>query len=132
MKLLLPIYSGVNGPLESDPCQLEADKSKTINPTDKVDTLGDRRQVWLQLWNISLFLSLICGQDYHGKRKFQRDVLSLAYSVCWLSSLCCTNILPYTVIENPEFFQNHSPSFKDHSSKTTHRRKKYKYNFVKL
>ncbi len=124
MQILFPIYIGVNGAVESYSCRLEADQSKTINPTDKVDTLGERRHVWLKLWKISLFLSLICGQDHHGKRKCLSKFLKFSHSVSWPSPLCCTNIPPYTIIENPEFFQNHSPSFKDHSSKTTHHRKK--------
>ena len=80
--------------------------------------------MWLQLWEISQFLSLICGQDRRGKRKFVSKFLSLTHSVSWPPPLSCMNIPPYTIIENPKFFQNHSPSFKDHSSKTTHHRKK--------
>ena len=128
MKILFPIYIGVSGPVESYSCWLEADKSKIINPTNKVDTLGERRHVWLQLWKISQFLSPICGQDRHGKRTVLRDFVSLAHSVSWPPPLCCTNIPPYTIIEIPDFFPNHSPSFKGHSSETTHRRKKVQYN----
>ena len=124
MKILLPIYIGVHRTVGTYSCRLVVDNSKPVNPTKKVDTLGERRQVWLQLWEISLFLSLICGQDRHGKRTFLSKFLSLTHSVSWPPPLCCTNIPPYTLIENPEFFQNHSPSFKDHSSKTTHHRKK--------
>ena len=36
---LFPIYIGVNGAVESYSCWLEADNSKTVNPTDKIDTL---------------------------------------------------------------------------------------------
>ena len=89
----------------------------------QIDTLGERRQVWLQLWKISVFVSEICGWECHGKRKF----LSFFESppLCQLApALCCMNTLPYTTIENPEFIQNHSPSFKGHPSKTTHPRKK--------
>ena len=55
MKILFPIYIGVNGAVESYSCQLKADNSKTVNLTDKVGTLGERRQVWLQLSKTSLF-----------------------------------------------------------------------------
>ena len=41
--------------------------------------------MWLQLWEISLFSSPICGQDRHGKRKFLSELLSLAHSVSWPS-----------------------------------------------
>ena len=58
-KILFPTYIGVNGAVESYSCRLEADNSKSVNPTDKVDTLWERRQVWLQLWKISLFLLLL-------------------------------------------------------------------------
>ena len=37
-----PIYIGVNGAVESYSCRLKADNSKTVNPTDKVDTLEER------------------------------------------------------------------------------------------
>ena len=69
-QILFLIYNGVNGTVETYSCWLEADNSKTMNPTEKIDTLGERRQVWLQLWKISLFLSEICGWDHHAKRKF--------------------------------------------------------------
>ena len=58
--ILFPIYIGVN-----ESAQLEADNTKSVNPTDKVDTLGERRQVWQQLWKISLFLSKVCGWERH-------------------------------------------------------------------
>ena len=48
-------YIGVNGAVESYSCQLEAYNSKSVNPTDKVDTLWKRRQVWLQPENITVF-----------------------------------------------------------------------------
>ena len=70
LQILFLIYNGVNGTVETYSCWLEADNSKTMNPTEKIDTLGERRQVWLQLWKISLFLSEICGWEHHVKRKF--------------------------------------------------------------
>ena len=66
LKILLLIYIGVHRTVGTYSCRLAVDNSKPVNPTKKVDTLGERRQVWLQLWEISLFLSLICCQDRHG------------------------------------------------------------------
>ena len=69
-----------------------------------------------KFWKILLFLS-----DNHDN--FESPPL------CQLApTLCSTNIPPYTIIENPEFFQSHSPSLRGQRSKTTHRRKKFKHN----
>ena len=66
-------------------CPLAVDNSKTVNPTDNIDTLVERRQVWLQLWGISLFSSLICGQDRHGKRKFEAPTMDTCSSAIEVS-----------------------------------------------
>ncbi len=90
-KILFPINIGVNGASESYSGRSEADDSKTVNPTEKVDTLWERRQVWLQLWQISLFLRVICGRDCHGKRTFLSFFLvSLTLSVGVLHSAART------------------------------------------
>ena len=71
----------MNGALESYSRRLEADNSESVNPIDKVDTLWERRQVWLQLWKISVgkyqFLSKVCGWERHWKKTFLRVFKSL-------------------------------------------------------
>ena len=68
-KILFPIYIGVNGAVESYSCRLEADNSKTVNPTDKVDTLGERTHMRLQLWKkITVFVrDLWLGSSWKEK-----------------------------------------------------------------